>query len=47
MKGGKKSRQTDRNPDSSICLKKGLVKIFSLTSPDDKLIVVGYEIYLV
>ena len=28
------------NPDSSICLKKGLVKIFSLTSPDGKLIVV-------
>ena len=28
------------HPDSSICLKKGLVKIFSLTSPDGKLIVV-------
>ena len=28
------------HPDSSICLKKGLVKIFSLTSPDGKPIVV-------
>ena len=28
------------HPDSAICLKKGLVKIFSLTSPDGKLIVV-------